>query len=210
MKVVYKSLEITAECTCKKFELYGLLCRHIFYVFRLENLQAFPKKYVLFRWSVEAIPDKKEGDVEQPQAPKTTLDGIREMQQIVEETANRLVHNPEKFAKYRDQLLEIFEETRAEFPTATPMDKSQAICSFLGVKKPENHNIKNPDDVSTKGRKSGKSKADVAMDKAKKRKNQCQKCKQYGHNSRGCTSIAEETTPESTTVGDVGNDVTQS
>lgn len=97
-----------------------------------------------------AIPNKKEGVVEQSQAPKTTLDGIREMQQIVEETANRLVHNPEKFAKYREQLLEIFEETRVEFPTAIPMDKSEAICSFLGVKKPENYNIKNLDDIRTK------------------------------------------------------------
>lgn len=48
------------------------------------------------------------------------------------------------------------------------------------------------------------------MDKVKKRTNQCQKCKQYGHNSRGCTTIPEETTPESTTVGDMQNNVIES
>ncbi|XP_019185984.1 PREDICTED: protein FAR1-RELATED SEQUENCE 5-like [Ipomoea nil] len=41
-----------AKCSCKMFEMVGLLCRHIFVVFR--DLERIPLKYVVNRWTKDA------------------------------------------------------------------------------------------------------------------------------------------------------------
>ncbi|GJT05873.1 FAR1 DNA binding domain, zinc finger, SWIM-type, MULE transposase domain containing protein [Tanacetum coccineum] len=34
------------ECSCKHYEAYGLLCRHIFCVLRMKSIKEFPHKYL--------------------------------------------------------------------------------------------------------------------------------------------------------------------
>ncbi|GJZ24311.1 FAR1-related sequence 5-like protein, partial [Tanacetum coccineum] len=42
--------EMEVECSCKHYDAYGLLCRHIFYVLRMNNIKEFPRKYLNKRW----------------------------------------------------------------------------------------------------------------------------------------------------------------
>nr|GFB63309.1 FAR1 DNA binding domain, zinc finger, SWIM-type, MULE transposase domain, FHY3/FAR1 family [Tanacetum cinerariifolium] len=48
--------EMEVECSCKHYEAYGLLYRHIFYVLRMNNIKYFPQKYLNKRWLKNAKP----------------------------------------------------------------------------------------------------------------------------------------------------------
>ncbi|XP_019171056.1 PREDICTED: protein FAR1-RELATED SEQUENCE 5-like [Ipomoea nil] len=50
--VVHNVNDHEATCSCKMFEMDGLLCRHIFVVFRY--LEKIPLKYVVNRWTKDA------------------------------------------------------------------------------------------------------------------------------------------------------------
>ncbi|XP_019176733.1 PREDICTED: protein FAR1-RELATED SEQUENCE 5-like [Ipomoea nil] len=50
--VVHNVNDHEAKCSCKMFEMVGLLCRHIFVVFR--DLERIPLEYVVNRWTKDA------------------------------------------------------------------------------------------------------------------------------------------------------------
>ncbi|XP_019171996.1 PREDICTED: protein FAR1-RELATED SEQUENCE 5-like [Ipomoea nil] len=50
--VVHNVNDHEAKCSCKMFEMVGLLCRHIFVVFR--DLEKIPLRYVVNRWTKDA------------------------------------------------------------------------------------------------------------------------------------------------------------
>ncbi|KAJ0458556.1 putative transcription factor interactor and regulator CCHC(Zn) family [Helianthus annuus] len=56
-EVMFRNEDQTISCSCRRFEQWGLLCRHIFYVLRLCYVTEFPKKYVAKRWRREAVPN---------------------------------------------------------------------------------------------------------------------------------------------------------
>ncbi|XP_074266629.1 protein FAR-RED IMPAIRED RESPONSE 1-like [Silene latifolia] len=43
--------EMKVNCTCKKFERHGILCRHALYVLKEQGLDNVPDQYLLSRWS---------------------------------------------------------------------------------------------------------------------------------------------------------------
>ncbi|GJY98998.1 FAR1 DNA binding domain, zinc finger, SWIM-type, MULE transposase domain containing protein, partial [Tanacetum coccineum] len=45
----YKSV-VKLHCSCNRYKAYELLCRHAFYVLRLNNVKEFPKNYLHKRW----------------------------------------------------------------------------------------------------------------------------------------------------------------
>ncbi|KAL3613567.1 hypothetical protein CASFOL_042601 [Castilleja foliolosa] len=53
--VVYDSTEDSYTCSCKKFVRMGLLCCHIFVLFKDKKITAIPDKYILSRWIKNAI-----------------------------------------------------------------------------------------------------------------------------------------------------------
>ncbi|XP_031099818.1 uncharacterized protein LOC116004018 [Ipomoea triloba] len=40
-----------ARCSCKMFERMGLLCKHIFFVFKDHGLESIPSRYLVHRWT---------------------------------------------------------------------------------------------------------------------------------------------------------------
>ncbi|KAK9073289.1 hypothetical protein SSX86_007613 [Deinandra increscens subsp. villosa] len=56
-EVMYRESDMTIYCECRRFESFGLLCRHIFYVLRQMDIREFPKKYVLRRWRRDVVPN---------------------------------------------------------------------------------------------------------------------------------------------------------
>ncbi|XP_031096951.1 protein FAR1-RELATED SEQUENCE 5-like [Ipomoea triloba] len=40
-----------ASCSCKMFERMGLLCKHIFFVFKDRGLKSIPSRYLVHRWA---------------------------------------------------------------------------------------------------------------------------------------------------------------
>ncbi|XP_042963494.1 protein FAR1-RELATED SEQUENCE 5-like [Carya illinoinensis] len=48
--VAFSTVDATAKCSCGLFEMRGILCRHIYAVFRSNEIKVFPDKYILDRW----------------------------------------------------------------------------------------------------------------------------------------------------------------
>ncbi|OMO68598.1 hypothetical protein COLO4_29562 [Corchorus olitorius] len=53
-KVVYNDEEMTVSCSCKKFEMEGILCSHALKVLDLMNIKLIPYRYILKRWTKHA------------------------------------------------------------------------------------------------------------------------------------------------------------
>ncbi|KAK9671879.1 hypothetical protein RND81_12G060900 [Saponaria officinalis] len=53
--VQYNGLTSDVLCTCKLFERRGLICRHIFWVFSNKLMKTIPERYVMPRWTKNAM-----------------------------------------------------------------------------------------------------------------------------------------------------------
>jgi hypothetical protein len=89
------------SCTCKRYERYGLLCRHIFYVFKMFEVHQFPMRYVQKRWTREAVSTKSNrprvmDDVFDDKSQKVN-DVVREIMCSYEYIVNRLAPNLNAF-----------------------------------------------------------------------------------------------------------------
>ncbi|KAJ0963224.1 hypothetical protein J5N97_028346 [Dioscorea zingiberensis] len=52
--VRYDSINGTLFCSCKKFEFFGIQCRHVFKVLDFRNIKELPPQYILKRWRKDA------------------------------------------------------------------------------------------------------------------------------------------------------------
>ena len=66
--------DISVSCVCKRFEKYGLLCRHIFLVFRMLEIEEIPDKYVLKRWRRDAVVNKAKYSVSVGESANVDID----------------------------------------------------------------------------------------------------------------------------------------
>ncbi|KAK1413796.1 hypothetical protein QVD17_35579 [Tagetes erecta] len=68
-KVMFREQDLTISCNCNRFEQFGLLCRHSFYVLRIFEIREFPKKYICRRWTREVVPNS-------PLKSSNTMDAV--------------------------------------------------------------------------------------------------------------------------------------
>ncbi|XP_052625884.1 protein FAR1-RELATED SEQUENCE 6-like [Lactuca sativa] len=54
--VTHSTKDGSFKCTCMHFEHVGILCRHIFCVFKFYGIEQIPEKYILKRWHRDVIP----------------------------------------------------------------------------------------------------------------------------------------------------------
>ncbi|KAK1429882.1 hypothetical protein QVD17_12194 [Tagetes erecta] len=106
--VMFREEDVTISCCCNRFEQYGLLCRHIFYILRLGEIREFPTKYVLTRWSREAVPNNSNSEfISYGVSDSNSVNVeaiIREIRMDNEYNLNRLVANKEEMCRYRDHV----------------------------------------------------------------------------------------------------------
>ena len=89
---------MTVYCSCLRFEQYGLICRHIFCVFRLADIREFPKKYILRRWTREAVPNSAPGAILRYEGE---TDRSVEVNRVVSEITYAVEANINKFFKFQ-------------------------------------------------------------------------------------------------------------
>ena len=53
-KVIGDPLKETVACSCRQFDIIGILCNHALKVLDLMNIKSLPPQYVLKRWTREA------------------------------------------------------------------------------------------------------------------------------------------------------------
>ena len=181
------------NCSCLKYECYGLLCRHIFYVLRLSKVFHFPRKYLQRRWSKYALPKKivsRPMDVASLSNPVECVNGVlREIYSTVEDSVTRLVTDIQKLHIYKDDLDTLLEQVKIDIPNAPEMNKKELYAAALGVKEPETVNIVAPE-CRNKGSVSLKrhqTQAEIALIQSNKPPRLCNYCETYGyHDSRNC------------------------
>lgn len=188
--MLYSSCDMNVSCSCKRFELFGLLCRHIFYVLRMNSIEDFPKEYVMDRWS--KTPDSICFDAAVTASECSTSSDVRAIRRIVEETVDRLIPFKDKLDLYRLHLLDLLSSAEDEVPVASNKNKADLFCSMLGVTEPSDVAIQVPRQSKNKG--TGSHSRWKNMDEilrkeveASKKRRTCFSCgKAEGHNSRTC------------------------
>ena len=185
------------QCSCNRYESYGLLCRHAFYVLRMNNVKEFPRNYLKQRWLKNAKPSRSA----LPRiigASDLVRNEVLDLYEIFESTVDRLVHDLSKMAIYKDNLKELLDQAVIDIPTVPKLNGKAVMSSMLGVKEPKEQTLNNPGLSKTKG--TGcfsrfKPIAEVTAEELSKRRT-CGICGQKaGHNSRTCGKALAETPP---------------
>ncbi|GJT80248.1 FAR1-related sequence 5-like protein [Tanacetum coccineum] len=139
------------ECSCKHYEAYGLLCRHIFYVLRMNNIKEFPRKYLNKRWLKNDKPFNS--------AVRRIVGGsysileseVFDLYEIFESTIDRLVHDMDTLKIYKEQMKDLLNKAKIDVLTVPKMNSKDVFSAMLGVKEPTAKTIGNPDQSSNKG-----------------------------------------------------------
>ncbi|KAK9681418.1 hypothetical protein RND81_10G000800 [Saponaria officinalis] len=166
-------------CTCRNFERWGMLCRHIICIFSSNGVKAIPECYVARRWCKDAVGKtyEKEDVIDGRQIQLTKL------WSEVYETVGLLKARGEEDIGY---LCNLIREFRLKLdPESVALTKEQEIEQLLGCKPVDEIQILPPKHAKNKG--SGKrmmSTRTVAVAKAAKPKRMCNNCKQMAHHDK--------------------------
>lgn len=184
-------MELT--CTCGRYEQYGLLCRHIFLVLKLCKVNVFPKKYVMRRWTRDAVPRKSStsshGDAQSSESVEGVNNVARDIMFGTEYIVGKLSNNMEKLAIYREKVRGHMAEVDELCGVTQPIPKKDRIANLLGFNQPEKDTFRPPSGIRTKGcgsRKRFKSVQEQVATKPRK-KSACGICGSTEHNRRTCT-----------------------
>ncbi|GKD53536.1 hypothetical protein Tco_1286923, partial [Tanacetum coccineum] len=185
----YKS-EVKLYCSYNRYKAYGLLCRHAFYVLRMNNVKEFPKNYLPKRWLKNVKPSSF-GRRRITGASDVVQSEVLELYQIFESTIDRLVHDLDKLHIYKDKMKELLNQVEINVPTVLKVSSKAVMSVMLGVDEPENVLIGNLNLSKVKG--TGcfsrmKHVAEVTAEELAKRRT-CGLCGcKEGHNKRTCTN----------------------
>lgn len=191
--------DISASCSCKRFEQYGLLCRHVFLVFRMLELEEIPEKYVLKRWRRDVVANKANCSVFLEASSNVNIDKanqvVREIMFASEYLSSRYFTNIEELVKLRDQLQGMMEKADESFRSRPVLKKKDIMSSLLGYNQPSTSTLKLPSGIRNKGRGSHKrikSKKEKAIGRAGKRRRECGVCGLLGHDIRTCKEVIRQ------------------
>ncbi|GKC53309.1 FAR1 DNA binding domain, zinc finger, SWIM-type, MULE transposase domain containing protein, partial [Tanacetum coccineum] len=189
-EVLYSSSDTILTCSCRRYELYGLLCRHILYVLRMNNVNEFLREYVLDRWSISD--DNLWVDTSAFACESSSSAGIRAIRRIVEDTVDRRVPFKDKLDLYRLKLSDLLAKAKAEVSVLMRVNKKNTFCSMLGATEPKSVVIKVPRHSTNKGTGSHtrwKNMDELIHNEAEssKKRQTCFVCgRAEGHNCRTC------------------------
>nr|GEY07049.1 FAR1 DNA binding domain, zinc finger, SWIM-type, MULE transposase domain, FHY3/FAR1 family [Tanacetum cinerariifolium] len=167
-------------CSCLNFARFGFLCRHIFCVLKVNELEVIPDKYILKQCTRDLLPPhirrKKQ---------MFGFEGGRYMEcsttvySTVEYCLNRLAKDEEKLIEFVEKVKRLKTEVEEANPNAKQLSKREMFNLVLEVKKPEVNTVKNPKLCSNKGNASGgqrkKSEIEKLREHMKKHKRLCKK-----------------------------------
>ncbi|XP_021990988.1 protein FAR1-RELATED SEQUENCE 5-like [Helianthus annuus] len=192
-EVMMREDDMTVYCTCKRFEQFGLLCSHIFCVLRMLDIREFPQRYILRRWTREAVPNSAPGAIlginETEDRYNEVNRVVREITYSTESVINQLVTNFDALCSFRDHVVNYFKTADESVVNAPPKSRRERFAEITGNTKPSEATVRVPIGTRFKGMgkpKRMKSKREIALSQLGKKSRQCQNCFRYGHNRRTC------------------------
>ncbi|XP_074322817.1 uncharacterized protein LOC141659790 [Apium graveolens] len=176
-----------ANCSCKKFLLCGILCRHVFCALNHFEVFKIPRRLLLNRWMKNAE--------SKPSSQVAVSNEVLNMEIVSAEVTNIWFNFPKCVSKVGSDLtkLELVRKTITDLHSSLGDDdsvstKKDFLATLIG-KQPDGEITIHPP-LQCKNKSSGLkrllSEREKAIVKAKKRKRQCSLCLSYVHNKRGC------------------------
>lgn len=177
------------------FTRVGYLCRHAFCVFRYNQVELIPDKYLPARWMRNVLPDRVH-DISNRYSAEDDEESVirRNMFELLTECADRLRHKPDCLNSLLVQLKDIKDKVFKEFPSEPPCNSKRSIISEL-VGQPDmvDVTIKPPTGIRNKG--SGTKRqvgvVEKLLENCNKNPRLCHKCNKYviDHDSRNCEKV---------------------
>ncbi|XP_076907266.1 protein FAR1-RELATED SEQUENCE 5-like [Bidens hawaiensis] len=191
-EVMYRGADQTISCSRRRFELFGLLCRHIFYVLRISFITEFPKKYIVRRWRKEAISNTSLSSFRPEEFGENRADVeavLRQLRFAHEYNINKLVSNKEQLCLYKDYVKDYMSKADEAQVVAPPPSRRDRFAEMTGMREPCSVIIRNPVRTRTKGcgsHKRFKLAREIAISKAGDKQRGRGFYKGVGHNIRTC------------------------
>lgn len=193
MKVLHNRSDNSVVCCCQLFVRCGILCRHVFCVFKNCNVQKIPNQYLLKRWTRDLIPPglrRKKNRYGEKNENISTL--FVQATSLVDDCCQILRNHEPKLSDFVDKLKALKSEFEADIPSVPRTKVSDVVLDFMGVKKPKKVKVRNPTRTNKKGDKNKvdkhriKSGREQSFEKSKKRQAGCGICGLSDHNRRTC------------------------
>ncbi|KAL3613679.1 hypothetical protein CASFOL_041753 [Castilleja foliolosa] len=195
--VVYDSTEDSYTCSCKKYVRMGLLCCHIFLLFKDKKVSSIPDKYILNRWTKNAIRNVSlaaENNITEYDNP------LEEHKTVLGQLYSEFYHCVGVYDDDTETLRSIMLYLKDRREAASNKDtsftsqstKRRLFQNHLAAEVPDFVKIHPPALVHNKGSgKRIKSAAEIAIENSKKPLRLCRKCNQRTtHDSRNCDKFA--------------------
>ncbi|KAJ0454636.1 putative Zinc finger, SWIM-type, FHY3/FAR1 family [Helianthus annuus] len=135
-EVMFRKSDCTCSCSCKRFEQFGLLYRHIFYVLRIMDIREFPKQYILNRWRKEASPNcSPEYSISREYMTELDPDVQSMMRDIIfstEYTLNHFSGNKEELSLYKDHVQSYMKKVQDMQIVAPPASTRDRFAEITG------------------------------------------------------------------------------
>ncbi|CAH9112161.1 unnamed protein product [Cuscuta epithymum] len=191
--------DCTTSCTCKNFERIGLLCRHIFFVFKDLKVNVIPDKYVLRRWCKDSILKPlnafEDNVFQQCVGTEEKKGAIKQLWSDIHFCVGMIEHDPDLFQQFADVIKAQKDLLSASQQNSAPSTlKKDVIKSFYGSSIPTEVSVRPPQQARNKGcGKRIKGDKEKAIEISKKTKRLCRTCNQkVYHDSRNCPLNSEK------------------
>nr|GEY96294.1 protein FAR1-related sequence 5 [Tanacetum cinerariifolium] len=141
-------------CSCQLFVRVGILCKHIFCVFKNANVEMIPQQYILRRWTKNLIPaalrNKRNKYVEKNVVVENYANKATS---IVDHCVHLLSKDEPRLCAFVEKLKSLKKEVEADCPNPPSKNKTNNLKQLIEVPKPPAVDVNNPTVGSTKGRK---------------------------------------------------------
>ncbi|XP_071726790.1 protein FAR1-RELATED SEQUENCE 5-like [Rutidosis leptorrhynchoides] len=129
-EVVQNKLEDTISCSCNHFGRHGWLCRHIFCVFKSNQVEEIPQQYIKRRWCKDTLPkdllDKRHRyGMETGENTKLCTSIINDVEVIV----SRLRNDPQKLSDFAAKIKQFKVEVLQNQPDQSAHKNKQDVMS---------------------------------------------------------------------------------
>ncbi|KAK9049975.1 hypothetical protein SSX86_031056 [Deinandra increscens subsp. villosa] len=190
----------TVSCSCLCFTRIGFLCRHIFYVFRCNQVNKIPQKYMSARWARNALPSRVY-DIANRYSVDTSESGVlrNEIMGIVPQCTDRLRRQPDQLAEFLSKLKELKKHIFSEVAYDPSQERTSAVISDI-LRQPEfgTSSFVPTQGIRNKGCGTDKrliGPGEKAIEAFKKGPRLCKKCNKYvyDHDSRNCDKVRRAT-----------------
>ncbi|XP_019158356.1 PREDICTED: protein FAR1-RELATED SEQUENCE 9-like [Ipomoea nil] len=185
--VTFDSGNVVVECTYNMFSRVGLLCHHIFWVFKDRRVVSIPSRYLIARWTRGACVRQVLG-VQRGGASEVDVaigEAWAEFFSCVTMASRSVDHVSKLNAALKDFNAFLLAENGPSVRSSS--SKKQLFESFCGASPDGQVDVRPPPIYNNKGGgKRYKSTRELGIEKSGRRQRQCQTCEKYGHDSRTC------------------------